>query len=128
MPRRVSTFLVFLFLTALCAMPALAQFGAIEGDVKDADGKPLVGYAISIDRLDMKGHYETKVKDKKGHYYYGGLPLGRYKVTLQVDGKDVDNVSAVQVRLGDPQKVDFDMKQVVMRKQAAQAGIALPPS
>src|SRR5579864_3165352 len=82
MAKRVAILFTFIFLTALFAMPALAQFGAIEGDVKAADGKPLVGAQIVIDRLDMKGNYKVKT----------------------------------------------DKKQVQARQQAAQAGIALPPS
>ncbi len=78
MSKRVSILLASFFLAALCATPAFAQFGAVQGDVKDADGK------------------------------------------------DVDNVGGVKIGLGEPQKVDFDMKQVQMRAQAAQAGIQIP--
>jgi tetratricopeptide (TPR) repeat protein len=127
MANRFSTLLMVLFLTALCAVPALAQFGAIEGDVKNADGTPAIGALIIIDRTDMKGHYQVAVKDKKtGHYYYGGLPLGMYKVAVKVGDKEVDTVNGVKVGLGDPIKVNFDMKEAAMRAQAAQVGIAVP--
>jgi len=68
---------------------SLAQITAIEGDVKADDGKPLVGAVVKIDRFDITAHYKTKT-DKKGHYFYNGLPLGNYNVTIEVDGKDVD--------------------------------------
>jgi tetratricopeptide (TPR) repeat protein len=125
MSKRILNFFAFIFLAALWAIPAMAQFGAIEGNVKDVDGKPAVGLAIVIDRLDMKGHWETKT-DKKGHYYYGGLPLGKFKVALQIDKKDVDSITGLPVGLGDAVKQDFDLKQIEMRKQAANAGIAVP--
>jgi tetratricopeptide (TPR) repeat protein len=125
MSKRALRFVAFIFLTALFTIPAIAQFGAVEGNVKDVDGKPAVGASIVIDRMDMKGHWETKT-DKKGHYYYGGLPLGKFKVALQVDKKDVDAVSGLPIGMGDPIKQDFDMKQAQMRQQAAAAGIAVP--
>jgi tetratricopeptide (TPR) repeat protein len=127
MANRFSTLLLVLFLTTLCAIPAAAQFGAIEGDVKGADGQPAVGALIVIDRTDMKGQYKVPVKDKKtGHYYYGGLPLGMYKVTVKINDKDMDSVNGVKVGLGDAQKVNFDLKEAAMRAQAASVGMAVP--
>jgi tetratricopeptide (TPR) repeat protein len=99
-----------------CAI-GFAQTSAIEGDVKAADGSPLKGGLIKIEREDIKGHYQVKT-DKKGHYYYGGLPLGQYKVTLEVDGKDVDFVDKVRTQLGDPKEIPFDMHASAQKQQA----------
>src|SRR6267154_594246 len=126
MSKRISFLATFVFLAVFWTLPALAQFGAFEGDVRGADGKGLVGAQIVLDRTDMKGHWETKT-DKKGHYYYGGLPLGTFKIVLKVDGKDVDFVNNIRLRLGDPVKQDFAMKQVEVRQQAAAAGIQIAP-
>ncbi len=128
MSKRISLLFSFCFLAALWTIPAMAQFGAVEGDVKDVDGKPGTGMQIVIDREDMKGHWDMIIKDKKGHYYHGGLPIGKYTIIVRKDGKDMDSVKGVKVGLGDPLKMDFDLKQVAMRQQAAQAGIALPPA
>ena len=78
---------------------SLAQITAIEGDVKGDDGKPLVGAVVKIDRTDITAHYKTKT-DKKGHYFYNGLPLGNYNVTVEVDGKDVDQTEGREVEVG----------------------------
>jgi len=129
MAKRFSNLWMVLFLTALCAVPAMAQFGAIEGDVKNADGTPAIGALVTIDRTDMKGHYQVAVKDKKtGHYYYGGLPLGMYKVVVKVGDKVVDTVDGVKVGLGDPIKVNFDMKEIAARTQAAASGMIVAPT
>lgn len=80
------------------ALTGFAQTTALEGDVKGADGTPVKGALIKIDREDIKGHYQVKT-DKKGHYFYGGLPLGQYKISLEVDGKDVDYIDKVRTRL-----------------------------
>ena len=107
----------------------LAQTTAIEGDVKGDDGSPLIGALVKIDRTDIKGNYKVKT-NKKGHYFHAGLPLGTYNVTIEVDGKDVDNVNNVRPRLGDPQVVDFDLQKIKKtneaRAKAADSGVVTP--
>lgn len=124
-------FLVFaaVVLMALGAGSALAQFGAIQGDLKDETGKPMAGTRVVIERIDIKGTYNLKEKDtKKGHYYYGGLPIGRYNISWFNGEQKLDQVSNVRVGLGDPLTVDFDMRTVKERQLAAQAGIQMKPS
>lgn len=109
----------------LAAVPARAQFGSIEGDVRDPDGKPMVGAQILIERVDIKGNYKCK-SDKKGHFFHGGLPLGNYNVTLtNAEGKQLDMVKGVRTRLGDGQIVNFDLKAARDRAMAREAGIKL---
>jgi tetratricopeptide (TPR) repeat protein len=108
----------------LLSVAAFAQTSALEGDVKDENGKPLVGALIKIERKDIKGNYQVKT-NKKGHYFHAGLPLGVYKVSVEVDGRVVDFVDNVRTRFGDTEKVDFDLQQVKNRQAAAQAGIQL---
>jgi len=100
-----------------CALAGFAQTSSMEGDIKGLDGAPLKGALIKIDRQDIKGHYQVK-SDKKGHYFYGGLPLGTYKITLEVDGKDVDYVNGVRTRLGDPTENNFDMQAQAKKSKA----------
>jgi tetratricopeptide (TPR) repeat protein len=102
---------------------AWAQTTAIEGDVKGEDGKPLAGAQIKIARTDVKANYKVKT-DKKGHYYYGGLAIGTYTVTLEVDGKDVDAMQNVRTSLGDPKEVPFDVKAALAKNAAAAPGPA----
>lgn len=96
---------------------SLAQVTAISGEVKGEDGKPLKDAVIKIVRTDIRGNYKCKT-NKKGEYYYGGLPLGNYNITLEVDGKDVDVANNVRTTLGDPRSVPFDL-QTIKRRQAA---------
>ena len=96
---------------------SFGQTTAIEGDVKGTDGVPLKGALIKIDRTDIKGAYKVKT-DKKGHYFHGGLPLGTYTVTVEVEGKDMDTMGNVKPRLGDPLPINFDLS--VKAKQAAE--------
>jgi len=101
---------------------ALAQITAIEGDVKGDDGKALVGAVVKIDRYDITAHYKTKT-DKKGHYFYNGLPLGNYNVTIEVDGKDVDQQKGIRSKMGDPTNVSFDLQASKKSREATQTAL-----
>src|SRR5206468_10510772 len=96
---RKSAVLLTFFL--LMGVAAFAQTSALEGDVKDENGKPVQGALVKIVRTDIKGNYKVKT-DKKGHYFHAGLPLGTYDVTVEVEGKARDNIKGVRTRLGDP--------------------------
>jgi tetratricopeptide (TPR) repeat protein len=103
----------------LFAGVAFSQTSQIEGVVKGEDGQPLKDALIKIERKDIKGNYKVKTR-KKGDYLHAGLPLGVYKVTLEVNGQDVDMVDNVKTSLGEPTVVNFDMQQLKARQQAMQ--------
>jgi tetratricopeptide (TPR) repeat protein len=102
----------------LFAAAALAQTGAIEGDVRDENGQLVAkGIQVRIERTDIKGTYKTKT-DKKGHYFHAGLPLGTYNVTVEMDGKDADSMKGVRTRLGDPVAINFDLSGIKKQREA----------
>src|SRR5580704_13542093 len=113
---RAYSLIAFSFL--LSAGGAFAQISAIEGVVKGADGQPIQKAEILIERKDMKGTYKGAKTDKKGHYIYNGLPLGKYKVSLIMDGKTIDSVDNVKTSLGDPTPINFDLKAAADRNAA----------
>lgn len=106
--------LLLLSFILIVSSAAFAQMTTMEGDVKDANGQPMKGAVINLDRTDIKGHYSVKT-DKKGHYFYMGLPFGTYTVSCVIDGKVADKVDGVKTNYSDSTKTDFDL-----RKQAAQ--------
>src|SRR3990167_10712178 len=67
---------------AVGVLPARAQFGQMQGLVKDEDGKPMANAVVSIDREDIRGHYEVKT-DRNGKFFHAGLPLGRFSVSVR---------------------------------------------
>ena len=105
-------------LLALASM-SWGQTTALEGKVQDDQGQPLKGAMMKIERTDIRGHYQVKT-DKKGHYYYGGLPLGTYRVSVEIEGKEADFVNNVRTHLGDPLDLNFDLKQMKAQQQAMQ--------
>jgi tetratricopeptide (TPR) repeat protein len=106
--------------TFCLALASFAQITAMEGDVKGEDGKPLQGAVIKILRTDIKGSYTVKT-DKKGHFFYNGLPIGTYNVTVEVGGKEADGVNGVHTRLGDPVGVPFDLQKKASENTAKNA-------
>src|SRR5215831_2927161 len=103
--------------TAFLAVSAFAQITTIEGIVKGPDGKPVEKAEIQLVRTDIKGNYKTKT-DKKGHYLYMGLPMGKYDISVVVDGKVADTLKNVSTRPGDPIPANFDLKNNEAEKQA----------
>jgi len=122
MPARLRRLLVALPVTLFFAAACWGQTTMIEGDVKGEDGKLLKDAVIKIDRIDQKGTYKTKT-DKKGHYVYAGLPMGKYKVTLTIDGVDKDAMDGVVTKTSEPSDVNFDLKE---KAAANAAGVAVP--
>ena len=106
----------------LLALTSYAQISAIEGDVKGEDGNPAVKARVKIVRTDIRGNYKCDT-NKKGHYFYNGLPLGTYDITVEIDGKDVDAVKGVRTRLGDPTPVNFDLQKAAQQRANQNAAI-----
>ena len=117
MPTWLKTAALFAAALLVFTCAAVAQVSSLEGDVKDENGQPLKGALVKIERKDIKGNYKVKT-DKKGHYFHTGLPLGTYKVILEVDGKDVDSVDNVRTSLGDSKPVDFNLQQAKQKQQS----------
>jgi Tfp pilus assembly protein PilF len=119
----MAAFLRKLGLMAACcflmAGISFSQTSSLEGTVKGPDGNPLKGALVKITRKDIKGNYQVKT-DKKGHYFHAGLPLGTYRVSVEVDGKEMDSVDNVRSTLGDPKDISFDLAAVVRRQQELQ--------
>jgi tetratricopeptide (TPR) repeat protein len=103
----------------LLALPSFAQTSSMEGEVKGPDGQPLRGALVKIERTDIRGNYKVKT-DRRGRFFHAGLPLGNYRVILEVDGKDVDRVENVRTRLGDPSVVNFDLQAARQKQEALQ--------
>jgi tetratricopeptide (TPR) repeat protein len=96
-----------------------SQTTSLEGEVKGEDGQGLKDAVIKIERIDIKGNYKTKT-DKKGRWIHAGLPIGTYRVVLEVGGVEKDRVDNVRSRLGDPTPINFNLAEVKQRQQAIQ--------
>lgn len=112
--RQPYSLLGFIFgLLVVLALPAQAQMGGFEGDVKDFEGKPMPDVTVQIERTDIKGNFEITT-DSKGHYLYAGLAAGRavYTVRILKDGKILFELRGVKIAAGETKRLDFDLKQL----------------
>jgi len=109
----------------LAACAAWAQTGGIEGKVIGPDGQPVKGATIKFQREDIRGNYKVNT-DKKGHYLYVGLPLGTYRISVEIDGKEVDFVDKARNKFAENTTVDFDLhakaQQMAALNKAAETG------
>jgi Carboxypeptidase regulatory-like domain len=83
---------------------------AIEGIVKDPNGRPISGADIRIEGKNQTFSQVVK-SDAKGHYLYNGLTAGAtYRVSLLVNGAVKASINNVQTKAGDPTQLNFDLK------------------
>jgi superkiller protein 3 len=113
--------LTFVFL--LFSGVSFAQVGSIAGKVIGEDGQPLQNALVLIERQDVRGNYKVKTK-KKGDFFHAGLPIGSYKVSVEIDGRIAESVNGVRVGMGDPTNVDFNLAEIKKKQQAANSGAA----
>jgi len=107
----------------LVTSSAWAQVTTLEGDVKDEKSQPVPNAVVKLERTDIKGHYQVK-SNKKGHWFYTGLPLGTYNLTCEINGQVVDKVEGVKSKYGDSTTIDFNTGKGKMAQAAAQQAAA----
>jgi tetratricopeptide (TPR) repeat protein len=78
---------------------------------------------VRIERTDVRGNYKVKT-NKKGEYLHAGLPLGEYRVMLEVNGKVVDTMQGVRTRLGENTTVEFNLFELRKKQESLQAAAA----
>jgi len=121
-------FLPLLIVSILFAVPAFAQFGRISGTVLDQQGKPIRDAEITIDRQDPGFTNHMVTKTDKGGYYSGNLPVGNYKISLKIAGKDVDYINGLPVTAGIPGQGDFDLREPGKNRDGACAMSRINPA
>ncbi len=109
-------------MATLCIPPVFAQAtGSVKGVCKDAQGTPIVGANLEWLNTDNGRKYNLKT-NKKGEYFSLGIEPGKYKVTLTLDGKQLDQVAGFPVGM-DESNLDFDLKKS-QAEAAQQKGIS----
>jgi hypothetical protein len=106
------TFLVISIIVASFATALAAP--AIEGNVIGADGRPLKGAEVRIERRDKTSPTISVATDARGHYLASGLSMGLYRISVIADGAVK---SALDVRTAERNApVDFNLKRTAGKK------------
>jgi hypothetical protein len=100
---------IFLAIT-FCARAAWADTAAIEGTVKDVNGKFVNGADIRIEAKDGSSWHKLAKTDAKGHYAYVGLTAGTYRVSLVVSGATKASINNVKAQAGNSTNLNFDLQ------------------
>jgi Carboxypeptidase regulatory-like domain len=100
----------FLVAAAFAFCPSTpAQAAGIQGGVLGADGRPLQGAEVRIERQDKTGGAPvTTQTNAKGSYASSALPAGTYKISVVENGA-VKSTVTVKTS-GETARVDFDLK------------------
>src|SRR3990170_1488150 len=125
MEKKIWVVSLFCMLLALGAKPAAAQFGQMRGNIIGEDGQPAANIVISIDRQDIKGHYELKT-DKNGNFFHAGLPLGTFTVSIMEGGKKIFSQGNIQTQMSQPAEVSINLREERARTEAEAAGLKIP--
>ena len=105
----------------LMSRNAWAAPSAIEGIVKDLKGRVISGADVRIEASGGSSWNKVVKTDAKGHYVYNGLEVGTYRVTLLVNGSVKASINNVKTKLGDPTKLNFDLKATTSSRASAPA-------
>jgi tetratricopeptide (TPR) repeat protein len=109
--KRLFQIIPLLAVAMLIAVPTFAQTGSIQGKVLNKEGQPYANVLISIDRLNITGHFEVRT-GADGAFFHAGLPTGQYKVSVMENNVPVDLKDNIRVNFGGATTVDFDLRSV----------------
>ena len=89
------------------ATPALG--GSIEGVVKDADGKPMLGMRLGIVAGTAPFPEIAPVTNEDGVYRFPAIPPGAFSVAVHDGQGNRIALQSVEVRGGEASKLDFTL-------------------
>jgi hypothetical protein len=112
---------IFLAITFF-ARAAWADTAAIQGIVKDTNGKALKGADIRIEAKDGSSWSKLAKTDASGHYAYAGLTAGTYRVSLVVNGATKASINNVKTKSGNSTDLNFDLQKNAGSAQTATVG------
>jgi Tfp pilus assembly protein PilF len=120
--------LTTVFLALSFCLPVLAQTGVISGQIVGLDGKPLAGVTVSIDRLNIRQHFEAK-SDSHGDFVHTGIPTGPYEVSITTEGKSAK--LGARVSFGGTSKLEFDLRRLIpydaaQKHRVTTTGLTIP--
>ncbi len=106
--RKFAPVAMSLALVLLLVLPAMAQNRIIKGKVTNDKGEPVQAAEIKIQGIDVKREYSVKT-DKKGEFFYMGIPYGQYRVICRAAGYQPDFVSGIQPSISEEREVNFKL-------------------
>ena len=128
MPRKVSIAVgLALLLLLATAGPAWAQgtvTGTVQGTVKDSQGAPLPGVAVTAASTALVRGSLTTVTDTRGGYRFPALPPGTYAIEASLQGFKKAQQPGVRLALGQALAVDLTLQLESVKTEVVVTGEA----
>ena len=87
-----------------------AGISAVEGIVRDAEGRPIGGADIRVEARSGSNSHGLVKSDARGHYIFDGLTPGTtYRVTLLINGAVKASINNVLAKVGSTE-LNFGLK------------------
>jgi Carboxypeptidase regulatory-like domain/TonB dependent receptor len=102
----ISIILVLLFCTAANAQIERAE---LEGTVSDSSGAAVTGALVKIVALATDLSQEQRT-NSNGYYHFSGLPVGRYRVTVDSAGFQAKLIENVRLEVGQKHTLDVALR------------------
>jgi hypothetical protein len=100
--------------------------GSISGTVLDAAGAGVNGAAVTLTNTDRAYVERTLKTNKVGYYTAGSLPLGSYKVTVEMKGFKTSSVTGLILHADGALKVDHKLMAGATSETVAAVASPLP--
>ena len=107
---RVAGILGLLMLLGL-ARPAAGQTdrATVEGTVTDSSGGVVSGASVTATEVNT-GIAEKRESNNRGYYFFPGLPVGTYSVSVTKEGFSTKVVDGVKLRVGEEHNLDVQLQ------------------
>jgi tetratricopeptide (TPR) repeat protein len=106
-----------LLLFLLLAPPAAAQFGRLDGQVLNVDGKPWADVTVTM-KSDQGQTFEVKT-DKNGRFSQGGLRTGTWTLSFAYPGQTINYTHRTRVTAGQTDPVVINFKDLLEKQASA---------
>jgi len=113
---RVPAFLLFSLALILTGTGAQTSKGQISGQVTDPQGLAVPGVKVDLITLEASTTQSTTT-DETGHFIFGGLAPGRYRVAVTMEG--FNPFTSEDISVAEGQAVTFDVKLAVIQEKSS---------
>jgi|SRR5437870_5785959 len=101
-----------------------AGTSALEGIVKDPNGRPIKGADV---RIEAKNFSKIVKTDANGHYIADRLTVDTYKVTLVINGRVKASILDAKTQLDKPTRLNFDLTEKTSLTKKHTHMVWIPP-
>ena len=124
---RSALFVILGMLLLGLAIPARAQTfrGTILGTVTDSSGAAISGATVTVKNEDT-GLVRTVTTSSDGSYSVPELPIGKYRVTVEISGFKGGVVSGIQVEVSSERRADVTLQAGEVSQRIEVTGDTLP--